>query len=90
MRSPHRRTLTKKISDAEPNTNQTIAEERSVSIAYHHDQQVVKERQNRQMVKEVASKTSDVAGDGTTTAAVLAQKAPGPPPHVSELLCTSP
>ncbi len=27
-----------------------------------------------QMVKEVASKTSDVAGDGTTTATVLAQK----------------
>src|SRR4030042_4788625 len=26
-----------------------------------------------QMVKEVASKTSDVAGDGTTTAIVLAQ-----------------
>jgi chaperonin GroEL len=26
-----------------------------------------------QMVKEVASKTSDTAGDGTTTATVLAQ-----------------
>jgi len=26
-----------------------------------------------QMVKEVASKTSDVAGDGTTTATLLAQ-----------------
>ena len=26
-----------------------------------------------QMVREVASKTSDVAGDGTTTATVLAQ-----------------
>ncbi|HAM56691.1 MAG TPA: molecular chaperone GroEL, partial [Candidatus Rokubacteria bacterium] len=26
-----------------------------------------------QMIKEVASKTSDIAGDGTTTAAVLAQ-----------------
>ena len=26
-----------------------------------------------QLVKEVASKTSDVAGDGTTTATVLAQ-----------------
>jgi chaperonin GroEL len=26
-----------------------------------------------QMIKEVASKTSDVAGDGTTTATVLAQ-----------------
>ena len=27
----------------------------------------------QQMVREVASKTSDVAGDGTTTATVLAQ-----------------
>ena len=26
-----------------------------------------------QMVKEVASKTSDIAGDGTTTATVLAE-----------------
>ena len=26
-----------------------------------------------QMVKEVASKTNDLAGDGTTTAAILAQ-----------------
>ena len=26
-----------------------------------------------QMVKEVASKTADIAGDGTTTATVLAQ-----------------
>jgi len=26
-----------------------------------------------QMLKEVASKTSDIAGDGTTTATVLAQ-----------------
>jgi chaperonin GroEL len=30
-----------------------------------------------QMVKEVASKTSDVAGDGTTTATVLAQSIVG-------------
>ena len=30
-----------------------------------------------QMVKEVASKTSDVAGDGTTTATVLAQSLVG-------------
>jgi chaperonin GroEL len=32
------------------------------------------ENMGAQMVKEVASKTSDVAGDGTTTATVLAQK----------------
>src|SRR6187455_2824521 len=31
------------------------------------------ENMGTQMVKEVASKTSDVAGDGTTTATVLAQ-----------------
>ena len=32
------------------------------------------ENMGAQMVKEVASKTSDVAGDGTTTATVLAQE----------------
>src|SRR5262250_530161 len=32
------------------------------------------ENMGAQMVKEVASKTSDVAGDGTTTATVLAQQ----------------
>ncbi|MCI4052699.1 chaperonin GroEL, partial [Klebsiella pneumoniae] len=31
------------------------------------------ENMGAQMVKEVASKTNDVAGDGTTTATVLAQ-----------------
>src|SRR6202047_3366966 len=31
------------------------------------------ENRGRQMVREVASKTSDIAGDGTTTATVLAQ-----------------
>src|SRR5580692_9844149 len=31
------------------------------------------ENMGAQMVKEVASKTSDMAGDGTTTATVLAQ-----------------
>ena len=34
------------------------------------------ENMGAQMVREVASKTSDIAGDGTTTATVLA-KAPG-------------
>ncbi len=33
------------------------------------------ENMGAQMVKEVASKTADVAGDGTTTATVLAQAA---------------
>ena len=36
------------------------------------------ENMGAQMVKEVASKTSDVAGDGTTTATVLAQSARAP------------
>src|SRR6185437_6845832 len=44
------------------------------------------ENMGAQMVKEVASKTSDVAGDGTTTATVLAQpssaKASGRLPRV--------
>ena len=31
------------------------------------------ENMGAQMVREVASKTSDVAGDGTTTATILAQ-----------------
>ena len=31
------------------------------------------ENMGAQMVKEVSSKTSDVAGDGTTTATILAQ-----------------
>ena len=31
------------------------------------------ENMGAQMVKEVASKTADIAGDGTTTATVLAQ-----------------
>jgi chaperonin GroEL len=37
------------------------------------------ENMGAQMVREVASKTNDIAGDGTTTAIVLAQaRAPGP------------
>ena len=32
------------------------------------------ENMGAQMVKEVASKTADIAGDGTTTATVLAQE----------------
>src|SRR6476469_189091 len=32
-----------------------------------------RENMGAQMVREVASKTSDVAGDGTTTATILAQ-----------------
>ncbi len=43
----------------------TVAKEIELSDPYHN--------MGAQMVKEVASKTSDTAGDGTTTATVLAQ-----------------
>ena len=43
----------------------TVAKEVELKDAY--------ENMGAQMVKEVASKTSDVAGDGTTTATVLAE-----------------
>ncbi len=43
----------------------TVAKEVELDDAY--------ENMGAQMVKEVASKTSDIAGDGTTTATVLAQ-----------------
>jgi chaperonin GroEL len=44
-----------------------------VSVAKEIEQEDNIENMGAQMVKEVASKTSDVAGDGTTTATVLAQ-----------------
>src|SRR5438067_8286506 len=44
-----------------------------VTVAKEIDLQDPIENMGAQMVKEVASKTSDVAGDGTTTATVLAQ-----------------
>ena len=44
-----------------------------VSVAKEIELEDVYENMGAQMVKEVASKTSDVAGDGTTTATVLAQ-----------------
>jgi chaperonin GroEL len=44
-----------------------------VSVAKEIELQDRFENMGAQMVKEVASKTSDVAGDGTTTATVLAQ-----------------
>src|SRR4030065_459386 len=43
----------------------TVAKEVELSDRY--------EKMGRHMVKEVASKTSDVAGDGTTTATILSQ-----------------
>ncbi len=44
-----------------------------VTVAKEIDLQDGLENMGAQMVREVASKTSDVAGDGTTTATVLAQ-----------------
>ncbi len=44
-----------------------------VTIAKEIDLEDVYENMGAQLVKEVASKTNDVAGDGTTTATVLAQ-----------------
>src|SRR3990172_6274588 len=44
-----------------------------VTVAKEVDLENRFENLGAQMVKEVASKTSDVAGDGTTTATVLAQ-----------------
>src|SRR6056300_1965673 len=44
-----------------------------VSVAKEIELKDKFENMGAQMVKEVASKTSDVAGDGTTTATILAQ-----------------
>src|SRR3954463_4591771 len=44
-----------------------------VTVAKEIDLKDAIENMGAQMVREVASKTSDVAGDGTTTATVLAQ-----------------
>src|SRR6266581_9316184 len=44
-----------------------------VSVAKEIELKDAIENMGAQMVKEVASKTSDIAGDGTTTATVLAQ-----------------
>src|SRR5438876_1018323 len=44
-----------------------------VTVAKEIDLKDPLENMGAQMLKEVASKTSDVAGDGTTTATVLAQ-----------------
>jgi chaperonin GroEL len=44
-----------------------------VSVAKEIELEDPKENMGAQLVREVASKTSDVAGDGTTTATILAQ-----------------
>ena len=44
-----------------------------VTVAKEVDLEDAFENMGAQMVKEVASKTSDIAGDGTTTATILAE-----------------
>ena len=44
-----------------------------VTVAKEIDLEDVYENMGARMVREVASKTSDVAGDGTTTATVMAE-----------------
>src|SRR6266571_2355322 len=44
-----------------------------VTVAKEIELEDSKENMGAQLVREVASKTSDVAGDGTTTATILAQ-----------------
>src|SRR3989337_4047431 len=44
-----------------------------VTIAKEIDLEDIYENMGAQLVKEVATKTNDVAGDGTTTATILAQ-----------------
>src|SRR5882672_11725048 len=44
-----------------------------VSVAKEIELEEPRENMGAQLVREVASKTSDVAGDGTTTATILAQ-----------------
>src|ERR1041384_62668 len=44
-----------------------------VTVAQENEREDKVENMGAQMVREVASKASDVAGDGTTTATVLAQ-----------------
>jgi chaperonin GroEL len=51
---------------------QTVTKD-GVTVAKEIELEDAFENMGAQMVKEVASKTSDVAGDGTTTATVLAQ-----------------
>src|SRR5919197_3903378 len=52
--------------------NPTITKD-GVTVAKEIELEDAIENMGAQMVKEVATKTSDIAGDGTTTATVLAQ-----------------
>ena len=50
-----------------------------VTIAREIELEDVTENMGAQLVKEVATKTNDVAGDGTTTACLLAPTVPSEP-----------
>src|SRR3989441_511038 len=50
-----------------------LADADGVTVAKEIELEDEIENMGAQMVKEVATKTSDIAGDGTTTATVLAQ-----------------
>src|SRR6201997_4267175 len=52
--------------------NPTVTKD-GVTVAKEIELEDAIENMGAQMVKEVASKTADIAGDGTTTATVLAQ-----------------
>src|ERR1041384_7182933 len=64
---PKGRTVITKKSFGSP----TVTKD-GVTVAKEIDLEDVYENMGARMVREVASKTSDVAGDGTTTATVLA------------------
>src|SRR5919202_2643549 len=53
-------------------TSPTVTND-GVTIAQEIELKDIFENQAAQLVKEVATKTNDIAGDGTTTALVLAQ-----------------
>lgn len=55
-------------------TGKTIITKDGVTVAKEFDLRDQRENMGVTIVKEVASKTDDIAGDGTTTATVLAQK----------------
>src|SRR5438876_1189684 len=74
IRPLHDRMLVERMEEREVKKcgSPTITKD-GVTVAKEIELQDKYENMGAQMVKEVASKTSDVAGDGTTTATVLAQ-----------------
>src|SRR5437764_585476 len=74
IRPLHDRVLVERLEEQEVKKvgSPTITKD-GVTVAKEIELQDKYENMGAQMVKEVASKTSDVAGDGTTTATVLVQ-----------------